>query len=294
MPEISGGWNWEPYIRSLIEGELKYPQNKNIFHGPPCGSDSFDDGDSDVESQCTGHSGLAPPRNLPPGQAGGSWDYLLYVPAWSDREFPSDLRPVYGKQPQKYERLPPWNLLTRLRPALRADDAVRNPTPHAMRWGIFPGRQDGRSRMSPPYSDSRGYNMGINDSYLRTLENTGRTMLLQETRARMQLGTTTYRGEGVAPELLDEARRRSNVPGHEDLIQGTVRSDGVFALSVRNHLPAGFDVEPYNSMISDILEDEDYQRLVMGDFTTDELIRHGVHDMSSSGRYSLTHEPLHE
>ena len=47
-------------------------------------------------------------------------------------------------------------------------------------------------------------------------------------------------------------------------------------------------------MIQDIVGDEDYQRLLLHDFTTDELIRHGVHNMSNDEQFSLAHEPLHE
>ena len=87
----------------------------------------------------------------------------------------------------------------------------------------------------------------------------------------------------------------THVPGQEGLIQSAIRRDKPFSLFARDHLAAGLDAEPYmRNMISDILGDEDYQRVILGDYTADELIRHGVHDISNGDQPSFTHEPLHE
>lgn len=299
-PEVSGGWSWEPYIKSLIEEELKYPQNRGLFHEPPRGSDSGDDSDSDGEvpddedEESRPVEEAKPPENLPLGQAGGSWNYLLYAPAWTDPNLASNLKPVYGRQPGlQYENLPPRNLLERVRPALRADDAALNPTACALRFGIYPGRDDGRSRMTPPYLGTTDYNKGINECLLRTRDEPALASLRQETQAQIEAGTTTYRGDGVAPEVIDEARRAHNIPGQEDLFQHAMDSDEPFSRFVRN-MPAGFDPEPFKDMINSALGDENYQRLLLADYTTDELLRGGVYSMTDDYQSSMNHEPLHE
>lgn len=317
IPKISGDWSWKPYIMSLVAEELKFPQNSRLFRVPQCGSDPSggSDSDSSDESEVSDcrhgpysnggvpddesapgedEAAAKPPANLPAGQSGGSWNYLLYVPAWTDPNLASNLKPVYARQPLRYQNLPPRNLLKTMRPALRADDAALKPTAYALRWGIYPGRSDGRSRMTPPYVGTADYNKGINEYVLGTADEPMLNALRQETQARIKAGTTTYRGNGAAPEVVDEARRAHNVPGKEGLLQHAINSDLPFSRFVRN-LPAGFNPEPYREMINDVLGDENYQRLLLGDYTTDELIRGGAYGLPGDLDQSLMNpEPLHE
>lgn len=89
------------------------------------------------------------PGNAAPTQ-GGSFDFVLYCPAWTDPnwqdEGPERDASVFDIKDSVFDRL---------RPALLPRDNFQKPTVYAQRFGIFPGRTDGRSRTSPTRSESR-------------------------------------------------------------------------------------------------------------------------------------------
>ncbi|CAG7560423.1 unnamed protein product [Fusarium equiseti] len=80
----------------------------------------------------------------------GSYQYIQYRPIWTDPSW-QDEGPARDKTEFKI-RDP---IFDRLRPALLPRDNFSNPTIYAQRFGIFPGRTDGRSRASPTRSESR-------------------------------------------------------------------------------------------------------------------------------------------
>ncbi|KAH8688157.1 hypothetical protein BGZ61DRAFT_532971 [Ilyonectria robusta] len=89
---------------------------------------------------------LMPPKNAKEG----CWDHVRYAPAWTDPDW-EDNGP--GRDDLDY---PIKNgLMSQVRPALLAKDQIQNPTQYAKRFGIFPGRVDGRSRTSPTRAESR-------------------------------------------------------------------------------------------------------------------------------------------
>ena len=76
----------------------------------------------------------------------GSWDHVVYLPAWTDPDFREDvLRTPAGR----WRRNTVSDAIHNLRPALRLEDAIKNPTEYALRFGIADGRRDGRSRSKP-------------------------------------------------------------------------------------------------------------------------------------------------
>uniref|UniRef100_A0A0D2Y597 Uncharacterized protein n=1 Tax=Fusarium oxysporum (strain Fo5176) TaxID=660025 RepID=A0A0D2Y597_FUSOF len=89
------------------------------------------------------------PRNvtLTPG---GSLDFVHYCPAWTDPnwqdEGPERDASLFDIKDSVFDRL---------RPALLPRDHFKKPTIYAQRFGIFPGRTDGRSRTSPTRAESR-------------------------------------------------------------------------------------------------------------------------------------------
>lgn len=97
-------------------------------------------------------------RKPPPKD--GSWKHVRYIPPWTDPEWQDD-GPTRMNSDWKIRD----HVLDRLRPALLVQDQTQNPTAYARRFGIFPGRTDGRSRTSPTRSESRilfpGQNLGI-------------------------------------------------------------------------------------------------------------------------------------
>lgn len=73
----------------------------------------------------------------------GEWNYVEYVPAWSDPDW--DARYVYVEGADADDEMAKQyakpGLLQRQRPALRPEDAGLNPTEGAKRWGVYPFRQ---------------------------------------------------------------------------------------------------------------------------------------------------------
>lgn len=75
--------------------------------------------------------------------ANGAWHFVEYVPAWSDPDWST--RYTYTRAPgldsgsdalaRQYAKP---GLLQTQRPALRAEDALLNPTAAAKRWGVYP------------------------------------------------------------------------------------------------------------------------------------------------------------
>ncbi|KAF5533762.1 hypothetical protein FMEXI_11647 [Fusarium mexicanum] len=89
------------------------------------------------------------PRNAAPTQ-GVSFDFVHYCPAWTD--------PAWQDEgPERDASLFDIkdSVFGRLRPALLPRDHFKKPTVYAQRFGIFPGRTDGRSRTSPTRAESR-------------------------------------------------------------------------------------------------------------------------------------------
>ncbi|KAK5996976.1 hypothetical protein PT974_02325 [Cladobotryum mycophilum] len=69
---------------------------------------------------------------------------MVYIPQWTDPTWQDE-----GPRRQASAFPIRDNVLDRLRPALLPHDAVQQPTQYAKRFGIFPGRSDGRSCTSP-------------------------------------------------------------------------------------------------------------------------------------------------
>lgn len=80
----------------------------------------------------------------------GSYQYIQYRPIWTDPTWQDE-----GPERDKTEFKIRDPIFDRLRPALLPRDNFSNPTIYAQRFGIFPGRTDGRSRASPTRSESR-------------------------------------------------------------------------------------------------------------------------------------------
>lgn len=98
----------------------------------------------------TKESKSAIPRKNPED---GKWEYLYYVPPWMDPNWRDDgpERPEWQKSDMPIND----TVLDRVRPALLIQDHMSNPTQYSQRFGIFPGRSDGRSRTSPTRTEKR-------------------------------------------------------------------------------------------------------------------------------------------
>ncbi|KAB5576207.1 hypothetical protein GE09DRAFT_618554 [Coniochaeta sp. 2T2.1] len=79
--------------------------------------------------------------------------YVEWVPYWCDPAW-NDQHYIFEEDgvPKEWVEVHP---LDKQRPALLPQDAHKNPTPYAKRFGIHSNRTDGRSRMSPTLSATR-------------------------------------------------------------------------------------------------------------------------------------------
>ncbi|KAH6683540.1 hypothetical protein F5X68DRAFT_22433 [Plectosphaerella plurivora] len=110
----------------------------------------------DVWKYFTQRQGYIPPSvlsNEPPGAIppkpsdAGSFEHVMYIPEWTDPNY----------IPPKHMPDSVTTLRQTLRPAQLATDAIKNPTPFAKRFGIYPWGTDGRSLLTP----TREYNVTV-------------------------------------------------------------------------------------------------------------------------------------
>ncbi|KAF6822630.1 hypothetical protein CMUS01_11005 [Colletotrichum musicola] len=89
-------------------------------------------------------------ENPPPPKLGlqGCWEYIEYVPEWTDPMWHDSQLEVERNDGSQY-LVRPHDMLRYLRPAQLPQDRLQNPTAMATRYGIYPDRRDGRSRMTP-------------------------------------------------------------------------------------------------------------------------------------------------
>ncbi|KAI8276035.1 hypothetical protein K4K60_008125 [Colletotrichum sp. SAR11_57] len=101
-------------------------------------------------------AGVNMPKPPPKGKFAGRWNYIEFIPEWNDPLWVEPQLEIDEEDPHK-RLVRPKDLLRYLRPAQRPEDQIRKPTAMALRFGIFPMRQDGRSRMTPTRSTFRQF-----------------------------------------------------------------------------------------------------------------------------------------
>ncbi|KAK8042855.1 hypothetical protein PG994_013338 [Apiospora phragmitis] len=322
VPRVAG-WDWEPFLTAIFERDQKVPLDEdddaiNFVEEEDDldAADGFDTDDTDglgvsagpLNNQPTqipstlepgqrpanGGAAHRPPtlnQKPPPKQPGdGSWDFVVYIPEWTDPAWDPAWERIYGTDQKKprFQR----DALQTLRPALRAEDAVRNPTPYARRWGIAADRTDGRSRTSPTFSRTRDYGPGIDDAIVtKIMDDATRARCHEQTQTLIAQGKTAYRGQGIAPEIMDAYRAYASIPSQEEIRTGAVKAGLPFERYVQT-LPQAVR-ELYSGLIDDVLEDEDYQRILFYDMTSDEMYRNNVFTMSDNEKYNLSEIELH-
>ncbi|KAK8052200.1 hypothetical protein PG993_003585 [Apiospora rasikravindrae] len=316
-PQIDG-WDWRPFMTAVFARDQMMPVDPNE---PQINFVEDSDSDSDTDSNSGTGDGLSGPvssqptqilstldpkdrvpakdshrppitnQKPPPKQPGdGSWNFVLYIPEWTDPAWDPNWERVYGSNQKKprFQR----DVLQNLRPALRAEDAPRNPTPYARRWGMPSDRTDGRSRTSPTFSRTRDFSAGIHDTIVtRVMDDAMRARCREETLKRIDQGTTAYRGDGIAPEIVEEYRKFLQIPSQEEIRNGAVGVGKPFERYIETLPPAVREL--YRGLIDDVLEDEDYQRLLFYDMTSDEMYRNNIFTTSDDEKYSLSEIPLH-
>ncbi|KAK8127368.1 hypothetical protein PG984_008476 [Apiospora sp. TS-2023a] len=315
VPQIPG-WDWVPFLSAIFEFDTQVPLDDdedaiNFVEGEDGGDDSIKSTTvvnttgptnqptpipSTLEpdqrpSKGDAHRGKVTNKPPPPKQPGdGSWNYVVYVPDWSDPAWDPTWERIYGTDKKRLR--PQSDVFHTLRPALRPEDAVRNPTASARRWGIPGDRTDGRSRTSPTFSRTRDFGAVVDDILInQVMDDAMRQRCFAETQRLIAQGSTAYRGQGIAPEVVEQYRQAMNIPSQEDIRTGAVKAGMPFERYIET-LPQ--DVRQlYSGLIDDVLDDEDYQRILFFDMTSDEMYRNNIFTMSDNEKYNLTPKPLH-
>ncbi|WYZ44785.1 hypothetical protein EsH8_VIII_000101 [Colletotrichum jinshuiense] len=111
----------------------------------------------DIASQRRGgpHAPLITTKPPPPKLMNrGAWNYIQYIPPWTDPMWDGDYTVALGKHDHLVRSK---NVFEHIRPAQLPQDRSQNPTAMAVRFGIYPGRKDGRSRLTPTRSTFRKF-----------------------------------------------------------------------------------------------------------------------------------------
>ncbi|KAK8080782.1 hypothetical protein PG997_008600 [Apiospora hydei] len=310
---LINGWDWQPFLTAVFARNQKMPLDPNKeainFVEEEEEDSEYDIGDGlagpvsnqptqipstlEPEDRLPQQAGHRPPvgsQKPPPKQPGdGSWNFVLYIPEWTDPAWDPAWERIYGtdqKRP-RFQR----DGMQNLRPALRAEDVLRNPTPYARRWGIPSDRTDGRSRTSPTFSRTRDFGAGVSDAIVtKAMDDATRALPRGDAQAHRP-------GHDAVPRRRHRARDCRGVPavrpdpepgGHP--LGRRPGGPTVRALH-RDASPAVRDL--YQGLIDDVLEDEDYQRYMFYDMTSDEMYRNNIYTMSDNEKYTLSEIELH-
>ncbi|KAI2641330.1 hypothetical protein GGS21DRAFT_487683 [Xylaria nigripes] len=223
----------------------------------------------------------------------GSWDYVNYIPAWTDPEYVEDyIMSRDGRVISNTVRDAVFNL----RPALRLDDVIRNPTDYAQRFGIAADRLDGRSRMSPSWSKTRNpfddFENQVNllsDEERKVAENMSREIYRQSNRVAVP-------GQEILPEVMQTLLSQHGLLTNEELVE-EVRAAAATGMSLDQMVDILEKRNPqirkaHQVFLDNALQDQDYQRILLAGSTTDELIQDNVHTMSNDVQIELDN-PIH-
>ncbi|KAI8957191.1 hypothetical protein F5Y11DRAFT_103275 [Daldinia sp. FL1419] len=277
-------WDWEPFFEALVEGNI-LADGSGIIHPP-------DDDDKPGATPDRPSDHVINPKKVPKPPNSGSWEHTWYIPEWSHPNFRPDLTVSYTRGFQSIGTRDPF---IKLYPALRPEDSVRNPTPWAKRFGIFPGNLNGRSRLSPTLSATRDpWEDYANQVNLLPPET--RVQLAQETRA-----AAISSGKPVPPEGFVDKDALENLMNAQDRMTGDqlrvkmtkYLSEKYQPTSLQAEVPTTLkefvdDLEKNYPHILDAhktyfvkaLDDQDYQRAMFNSMTTDELVNNNVYTQS--------------
>ncbi|ROT41916.1 hypothetical protein SODALDRAFT_3173 [Sodiomyces alkalinus F11] len=154
------------------------------------------------------------------------------------------------------------DILRAIRPAQLAKDAARNPTPFARRFGIHPERTDGRSQLSPT-SDVR--------RQLPLPEGSNRPPMFVKATAALE-------------QLKALAREHGRDP--EELLQELTEPATFARLGKNDQFMVQF--------LQGIYDDYDWQSIIFGTLTTDEMMRDGIFTIDNQFPGPNIDVPLHK
>ncbi|KAI0134874.1 hypothetical protein F4814DRAFT_399206 [Daldinia grandis] len=281
-------WDWQPFFEALVEGNIAAHGVGVVF--PPDDADAMGS-PAEVDRWHDSHIALRGKVPKPPGS--GSWNYSWYIPEWSHPDFDPSFTVSYTKG---FRSLGSRDPVVRLHPALRPQDQIRQPTEWAKRFGIYPGESRGRSRLSPTLSATRDpwedYANQIN-----LLSDEARRKLAQETK-----DAAVKAGRPLPPEGYIDKDALENLMNTEQRMTGQQLRAKLASHLNDDHVPLNLQVEPPTTLeefVDDIrqnyphildahetyfqkaLDDQDYQRIMFHDMTSDEMVYNNIYTQSN-------------
>ncbi|KAI0173215.1 hypothetical protein GGR52DRAFT_571726 [Hypoxylon sp. FL1284] len=299
---LNYAFDWMPALRAFCEQSRTIEASDRSFIKPAVSvPDDIYESQDDFGWDSSGHqidlrkidrSKLNPRR---PGEDGG-YDFVWYVPEWSHPEFDPSIRTTYNGLP--------WfrwgkDALNTQRPALRPQDQLRQPSEWARRFGIHPAEPGGRSRMSPTLSQTRDpfqdYANQIN------LLNDDERRYAVETSRQVAAGAQQQGGDYIDPRVLEQMMGRARrLTGNElrALLEGELGPDrlgkanlDVLARALNSREPLVY--EAHKTFFTNALADQDYQRLILRDMTTDEMVYENALTLSNEGAVCDLQNEIH-
>ena len=228
----------------------------------------------------------------------GSWTWVYYAPSWTHPNYSDNITVEYDGTRYLRGTVDP---MTKIRPAMLASDALKNPTPYAKRFGIHPDETGGRSHLSPTTSNTRN---PLEDyvTQISLLSDQEKSQALAETRRRGLSNPTDQ--NWIDPVVLREIFARGNIPTGSTLkasIANELRRDELAREVKMSSLDEIVDrlqtqhPDTFNAnknFLEGALRDQAWQRYLFGGLTTDELIQNKIH-MITGNDFNELDGPLH-
>jgi hypothetical protein len=220
----------------------------------------------------------------------GAFDYVSYIPPWTDPDYREDRALHHGDF--VYVHRPERDVLSRLRPALRPEDAPRNPTPYALRWGINPDRKDGRSRLSPTNAVSRKFLPAL-QAQLADVSVVDKVAMEDETGRRKDIPILENLGRpAIGLQVFEDYKKSKGMPSLAEIFQAPFFQRDISELKPEDVTAS--TLQYIQSLQESVEDDRDFQRQFFGGWTTDELIEQKIHTMSDETESDLDlNRPLH-
>ncbi|RYP28811.1 hypothetical protein DL767_007029 [Monosporascus sp. MG133] len=278
------GYDWKPLLTALA--------TRGVTVDPPA---NVAEGDAPEDDRPTApapdHGYITEPKNIPvKDPKSGSWKHTWYVPHWGHPNHSDRLRVTYDQRRYLRGTTDP---VTQLRPALLPGDKMKNPTPYAKRFGLHPDDLNGRSRLSPTLSSTRN---PLEDyvTQIDMLSEAEKTEAVAETRRR---GVRSADPNYIDPKVLDEIFEKAGIQTGQrlrDELRTNLEKQGDSLEQIVDRVREKFPKvkEANKNFFRNTLAEQDYQRLLFQEYTTDELIQDKIHLISDEYTSDLD-GPLH-
>ncbi|KAI0114333.1 hypothetical protein GGR51DRAFT_577369 [Nemania sp. FL0031] len=281
-------YDWRPFCEALVDnhrdakGDFVAPslpprdsrgetgKPKDVIHGPD-------------------------PAALAPAK-GEDWKYVRYIPAWTDPDYREEIIETPGLNLIR-NSLTTRDSLYNLRPALRHSDSIRNPTEYALRFGIAADRLDGRSRMSPSWSETRNPLADFTNQVNRLSDEERKLAVELSGRRFRQRNEIPPPGQEILPEVMELLLSQRGLLTNRAFIAEVEKAagEGMSLDQMVQELERGNPETKtaHRVYLEDAMDDQDYQRLLLGGLTTDELIQHNIYTLSNDEVAMELDNPIH-